>query len=65
LANASWQAVGVTTNRSLTTPMNGPSGFYRVSQFQPDIQVGQLPNGEQSLPSKQILRAAGQETGGF
>ena len=30
-------------------------------QLQPDIQVGQLPNSEQSLPSKQILRAPGQQ----
>jgi hypothetical protein len=30
-------------------------------QIQPNIQVGQLPNSEQSLPSKQILRAPGRQ----
>jgi YVTN family beta-propeller protein len=32
-----------------------------VRPFQPDIQVGQLPDCEQSLPSKQLIRAAGQQ----
>jgi YVTN family beta-propeller protein len=62
LDSISWQTVGtLTTNRSLTLPITSLTAFYRVSQFHGDIAVGQLPDGEQSLPSKQILRAAGQQ----
>ena len=53
--------------RAATAPsrfrrLGGATDFYRVMQLQPDIQVGQLPNSEQSLPSKQILRAPGPAT---
>jgi len=37
------------------------AGRYRASQLQPEIQVGQLPNSEQSLPSEQVLRAPGRQ----
>jgi autotransporter-associated beta strand protein/YVTN family beta-propeller protein len=62
LSNPNWQALGaLTSNMTATVPMNGPEGFYRVQEFQPDIHVGTLPSGEQSLPSKQLLRAAGRQ----
>src|ERR1051326_924360 len=62
LDHPNWQAIGaLTTNRSATIAINGAVTFYRVSEFRPDISVGQLVNGEQSLPSKQLLRAAGQQ----
>ncbi|HVV72828.1 MAG TPA: LamG-like jellyroll fold domain-containing protein, partial [Verrucomicrobiae bacterium] len=62
LADPHWVDFGrSTTNRTLAIPVTGNSAFYRVKQSQPDIQVGQLPLGTQSLPSKQLLRAAGQE----
>ena len=58
-----WQDLGSSSsNRSLTLPIGTTAAFYRVKQLQPDIQVGQLPAGEQSIPSKQILYAAGQQT---
>lgn len=61
LTNPVWENIGgFTSNGSITLPIAGPTAFYRVEQFRPDIQVGQLPNSEQSLPSKQILRPAGQ-----
>lgn len=57
-----WQVVNNTiTNRTLTVPFSGATSYYRVGQYEPDIQVGQLPDGEQVIPSKQILRAAGQQ----
>jgi autotransporter-associated beta strand protein/YVTN family beta-propeller protein len=62
LDHPNWQPVGgLTTNRNATIGINGAMTFYRVSQFQPDIRVGQTVKGEQSLPSKQLLRAAGQQ----
>jgi autotransporter-associated beta strand protein/YVTN family beta-propeller protein len=62
LGHLDWQTVSnPSSNRSLSIPASGPTDFYRVMQLQPDIQVGQLPNSEQSLPSKQILRAPGQQ----
>src|SRR5262249_52909099 len=48
-------------NRVATIGINGAMTFYRVSQFQPDIRVGQTVKGGQSLPSKQLLRSAGQQ----
>lgn len=55
-----WQSVSApSTNRSLTLPATNTLGFYRVTQNQPDIKVGQLPYREQSVTSKEILRAAG------
>ena len=61
LTNPVWEDVGsLSTNHNLGLPVSNPTAFYRVKQFFADIQVGKLPNGEQSLPSKQILRAAGQ-----
>jgi YVTN family beta-propeller protein len=57
-----WQSIGtLSTNRSLTIPANGAMGFYRVTQPQPDIQIGQLPYGEQCISSKEILRSAGSQ----
>ena len=62
LSHLDWQTFSnPSSNRSLSVPISGPTDFYRVMQLQPDIQVGQLPNSEQSLPSKQILRAPGQQ----
>jgi autotransporter-associated beta strand protein/YVTN family beta-propeller protein len=62
LSRPQWQAISnSTSNRSLSVPITGPVDFYRITQFQPDIRVGQLPNLEQSLPSKQILRAPGHQ----
>jgi YVTN family beta-propeller protein len=60
LVNPNWQNLGgLTTNRSASVAKSNAANFYRVGQYQPDIQVGMLPDGEQSVPSKQILRAAG------
>jgi YVTN family beta-propeller protein len=62
LDHPNWQSVGgLTTNRSATIAINGAMTFYRVSQFQPDIRVGQTVKGGQSLPSKQLVRSAGQQ----
>ena len=62
LASPNWQTINSSiTNRNLSIPITSASAFYRVGQFTPDIQVGQLPDGEQSIPSKQILHAAGQQ----
>ena len=62
LSHPDWQTISnPSSNRSLSVPVSGATDFYRVMQLQPDIQVGQLPNSEQSLPSKQILRAPGQQ----
>ncbi len=61
LVSPDWQAVSsLSSNHTVSVPMSAPRSSYRVMQPQPDIQVGQLPNGEQSLPTKQLLRAAGQ-----
>jgi YVTN family beta-propeller protein len=61
LLDPDWQTIANLTNRSLIVPISSTTAFYRVSQFRPDIQVGLLPDGEQSVPTKQILRAAGQQ----
>ncbi len=62
LFSPNWQVVNSTiTNRNLNVPISSNTAFYRVGQIKPDIRVGQLPDGEQSLPSKQILRAAGKQ----
>ena len=62
LGRPDWQTISnPSSNRSLSIPIPGSTDFYRVTQLRPDIQVGQLPNSEQSLPSKQILRAPGQQ----
>lgn len=59
---ANWQVLdSAITNRSLTVPISSNTAFYRVGQLKPDIRVGQLPDGEQSIPTKQILRAAGKQ----
>ncbi len=60
LTNPVWQAVATFTNtRNITLPVTGPTSFYRIKQPRSDIRVGQLPFGEQSLPTKQIVRPAG------
>ncbi len=62
LSQPLWQDVGSpTTNRSSNMVITDLRAYYRLKQFRPDIQTGQLPNSEQSLPTKQILRAAGQQ----
>jgi YVTN family beta-propeller protein len=62
LFSPNWQAVNsAVTNRNLSVPISHTAAFYRVGQSTPDIRVGQLPDGEQSIPSKQILRAAGKQ----
>lgn len=61
LQQDSWQPVGpLSTNRSFAFQPAGAAGFFRVTRPRQDILVGQLPHGEQSVPTKQILRAAGQ-----
>jgi YVTN family beta-propeller protein len=60
--NAPWQDISpFTTNRNIDVPITGSTSFYRVKEMLPDIVVGQLPGGEQSVPSRQILRSAGQQ----
>ncbi len=60
--SANWEVINsAITNRNLTIPISSNTAFYRVGQLQPDIRVGQLPDGEQSIPTKQILRAAGKQ----
>jgi autotransporter-associated beta strand protein/YVTN family beta-propeller protein len=62
IGHPDWQTISdASSNRSLSVPTSGTKDFFRVMQLQPDLQVGQLPNSEQSLPSKQILRAPGQQ----
>ncbi|NOS68886.1 MAG: bifunctional YncE family protein/alkaline phosphatase family protein [Verrucomicrobia bacterium] len=62
LFSPNWQVVNSTiTNRNLNVPISSNTAFYRVGQIKPDIRVGQLPDGEQAIPSKQILRAAGKQ----
>jgi YVTN family beta-propeller protein len=62
LLDPDWTAVnGLVSNRSLTLPIAGSGAFYRVRQPRLDICVGPLPFGEQAIPSKQILRAAGRQ----
>jgi len=62
LSDPTWQNVAtITNNRTVPLPIPSGCAFFRVSQYHPDIQVGQFPNGQQSIPSKQILRAAGQQ----
>jgi YVTN family beta-propeller protein len=57
-----WQTISnPSSNRSLSVPASGPSDYYRVVELRPDIQVGQLQYFQQSLPSKQVLRAPGQQ----
>ena len=61
LLSSSWGLVDNTiTNRSLSVPISSNTAFYRVGQLTSDIRVGPLPDGEQVIPTKQILRAAGQ-----
>src|SRR5439155_9368644 len=62
LSQPLWQDVaGPTTNRSSSLPITDLRALYRLRQFRPDIQTGELPNSEEALPSKQILRSAGQQ----
>lgn len=49
------------SNAAIRVTNTTSTDFYRALQLQPDIRVGQLPNSEQSLPSKQILRAPGRQ----
>lgn len=61
LVTPNWQNLGSpTTNRTLSVAQSNVASYYRVGQYRPDIQVGMLPDDEQSVPTKQILRAAGQ-----
>ena len=60
--DSEWLDVASFTNtRTVSLPVAGPTAYYRVKQARPDIRVGQLPHGEQSLPTKQIVSAAGQQ----
>ncbi|MEO6036466.1 MAG: immunoglobulin domain-containing protein, partial [Verrucomicrobiota bacterium] len=62
LSFPNWQVINnAITNRHLDIPITSTTAFYRVGQTWPDIRVGQLPDGEQSIPTKQILRAAGKQ----
>ncbi|HOC57716.1 MAG TPA: autotransporter-associated beta strand repeat-containing protein [Verrucomicrobiota bacterium] len=61
-APSAWQPVGpLSSNHSLTLPASDEIGFYRVTQFPSEIQIGQLPYGEQCISSKEIIRAAGRQ----
>jgi YVTN family beta-propeller protein len=60
--NPDWQPVSdSTTNHSVSVPLDTPAAWYRLRQFRPDIKVGPQPVAEQAIPSRQILRAAGQQ----
>ena len=60
LEGPAWQSLGgLSTNHSAVVAASGPASFFRVFALVPDILVGQLPYGEQSVPSKQILEIAG------
>ena len=62
LNSSFWQDVsGPGTNRDVALPITNTTAFYRLKELKPDIQVGQLPFGEESVPTRQILRAAGQQ----
>ena len=62
LSAPSWRPLGALgTNRTLQLPPGALVSYYRVSSPAPEIAVGQLPQGEQSVPTKQILHAAGQQ----
>jgi len=62
LTNVSWQDVAsITSNHTSTLPITDFRAFYRVKAFRPDIKVGLLSGSEESLPSKQILRAPGRQ----
>ncbi len=62
LSPPAWQpASTLSTNHSLTLPASDEIGFYRVTQSQSDILVGQLPYGEQCISSKEIIRAVGNQ----
>lgn len=62
LITPDWQDVlAPTTNRQIDVPLTADQAYFRLKQQTADIVVGQLPDGQQSLPSKQILRAAGQQ----
>ncbi|MEO6182644.1 MAG: immunoglobulin domain-containing protein, partial [Verrucomicrobiota bacterium] len=62
LVSPNWQVIDNSiTNRNLNVPITSTTAFYRIGQIKPDIRVGQLPDGEQSVPTKQILRAAGKQ----
>jgi hypothetical protein len=60
LSLPSWQAASnPTSNRSLSVSMTGPIEFYRVAQFRPDIQVGQLRTpSSRCLPNRSCGRRA-------
>jgi YVTN family beta-propeller protein len=75
LASSNWQTIGTfSTVNSLTLPssvLSGTMGFLRASgplpstspagvATEPDIAVGHLATGEQSIPTKQLLRTPGQ-----
>lgn len=75
LVNPNWQTIGTfSTVNSLTVPagtLSGATGFLRVAgpsptnstagaTTEPDIMVGHLSTGEQSVPTKQLLLTPGQ-----
>jgi len=62
LAAPTWKnLLESTTNRQMDIPLTVEQTYFRLQQERPDIRVGQLPDDQQSLPSKQILRAAGRQ----
>ncbi len=62
LTSSAWQDVSAPgTNRSLSLPITNATAFYRLKELKSDIQVGQLPYSEESIPTRQILHAAGQQ----
>lgn len=60
LAEPVWEAIiPPGTYRSFKLEPGSSARFFRVARLEPDILVGQLPHGEQAVPTKQILRPAG------
>jgi YVTN family beta-propeller protein len=56
-----WRDIGgLFTNFNATFPLSQGPQYFRVSEFQPDIRAGSLPGGERALPTKQLIKTAGQ-----
>jgi len=57
-----WQNfLPATTNQQIHIPITAAQTRFRLQPAPAEIQVGQLPEEQQSLPSRQILRAAGRQ----
>jgi YVTN family beta-propeller protein len=57
-----WEvASNPTSNHTIALPVDGEAAFYRVLQSEANMTVGQSAGGAQSLPSMQLVRAAGDQ----